>query len=295
MNGWLIIDKQISNTSTSVVNNLKRILRAKKAGHAGTLDPEATGILAVAFGEATKTIPYLVKAQKSYKFSIVFGASTNTDDATGSVIKTSEKRPSNEDLKSCLNQFVGKVYQVPPAVSAIKINGERAYSRFRKGEENLVLKPRELWVNELSFIRRIDKSSAQLSVTCGKGGYVRSIARDIGELLGCYAHAKEIRRTSSGPFTLADTVDNTLITTKNSLELEKRILPTHACLKHINHVNCSLVEANKLKNGQPIVNNYMLSDGTEALLLLDGRPISLCLVENKKIFPKRVFLLDLDY
>src|SRR6056297_1096269 len=159
VNGWLVVDKPAGMTSTAVVNKVRWALQAKKAGHAGTLDPDATGVLAVALGEATKTVPYITDALKAYDFMVRFGQATNTDDAEGEVIATSDTRPSDDDIKETLHSFVGDIKQVPPQFSAVKIDGERAYKRARDGEE-MELAARPLWVEELTLVDRPDPDHA---------------------------------------------------------------------------------------------------------------------------------------
>ena len=184
ISGWVIIDKPAGWTSTAVVNKVKWAFQAQKAGHAGTLDPDATGVLAVALGEATKTVPYITDALKAYEFMIKFGEATNTDDAEGEVILRSDKRPSSSEIKEALHAFVGDIEQVPPKFSAIKVDGQRAYALARGGED-VTLAARPLYVDSLILNDHPDEDHAQLEMVCGKGGYVRSIARDVGEMLGC--------------------------------------------------------------------------------------------------------------
>ena len=203
ISGWLVIDKPAGPTSTAVVNKVRWALNAKKAGHAGTLDPDATGVLAVAIGEATKTVPYITDALKAYTFTIRFGQATNTDDAEGEVIARSDTRPTDDQIKEALGGFVGDIMQVPPKFSAVKIDGERAYKLARSGED-VELSARPLWVEELILTDRPDADTAVLEMTCGKGGYVRAIARDLGQALGCYGHVLTLRRVWSGPFDASD-------------------------------------------------------------------------------------------
>ncbi|MEL6700958.1 MAG: tRNA pseudouridine(55) synthase TruB, partial [Pseudomonadota bacterium] len=173
ISGWLIIDKPAGPTSTAVVNKVRWALNARKAGHAGTLDPAATGVLAVALGEATKTVPYITDALKAYQFTVRLGQATNTDDAEGEVTVQSDARPSDDDIKAALGQFVGDIQQVPPAFSAVKIDGVRAYKKARDGDD-VTLAARPLWVEELVMTDRPDADHVTLEMTCGKGGYVRS-------------------------------------------------------------------------------------------------------------------------
>ena len=187
ISGWLVVDKPAGPTSTAIVNKVRWAFDARKAGHAGTLDPEATGVLAVALGEATKTVPYITDALKAYTFTVRFGQATNTDDAEGEVIAESDLRPSDDDIKEALAGFIGEIEQVPPQFSAVKIDGQRAYKLARDGED-IEIAARPLWVEELILTDRPDKDHAVLEMTCGKGGYVRAIARDLGKVLGCHGH-----------------------------------------------------------------------------------------------------------
>ena len=199
VSGWVVVDKPAGLTSNAVVGKLRWAFGAKKAGHAGTLDPAATGVLAIALGEATKTVPYVTDALKAYEFTVRFGVATNTDDAEGEVIETSDNRPSDDEIRAELPAFEGDILQVPPAFSAVKIDGERAYARARAGEE-VELAARPLWVESLEMTGRPDADHVTLRMVCGKGGYVRAVARDLGRALGCLGHVTTLRRTWSGPF-----------------------------------------------------------------------------------------------
>ena len=198
VSGWLVVDKPAGVTSTAVVNKVKWALSAQKAGHAGTLDPDATGVLAVALGEATKTIPYITDALKCYRFRVVLGAATDTDDASGAVIATSDTRPTDDRIEAALARFRGQIEQVPPQYSAVKVDGERAYDLAREGEA-MDLAARPLWVERLVVLGRPDADHVDLEMVCGKGGYVRAIARDLGQVLGCLGHVLWLRREWSGP------------------------------------------------------------------------------------------------
>ena len=199
VSGWLVVDKPEGITSTAVVNKVRWAFDAKKAGHAGTLDPAATGVLAVALGEATKTVPFITDALKCYQFTVRFGQATNTDDAEGEVIATSDARPSDDEIRAALAGFEGDIMQVPPKFSAVKIDGERAYALARAGED-VEIEARPLFVDSLTLEGRPDADHAVLEMVCGKGGYVRSVARDLGETLGCLGHVTALHRTWSGPF-----------------------------------------------------------------------------------------------
>jgi tRNA pseudouridine55 synthase len=198
VDGWIVLDKPVGMTSTQAVSRLKRIYNAKKAGHAGTLDPLASGILPVAFGEATKTVPFVQDGEKAYSFVVRWGAETDTDDADGRVTRESDARPSRDAILALLPRFVGDILQTPPQYSAIKIGGERAYDIARDGEQ-VELKPREVTIRRLDLVGAT-ADEAHFTMECGKGAYVRAIARDLGRLLGCFGHVTALRRTRVGPF-----------------------------------------------------------------------------------------------
>ncbi len=199
VNGWIALDKPTGLTSTQAVSRLKRLYNAQKAGHAGTLDPLASGILPVAFGEATKTVPFVQDGEKTYHFTVRWGEETDTDDSQGRIINTSLSRPTQEKIESLLPDFHGAIKQIPPQFSAIKIAGERAYDLAREGEV-VELAPRTVQIYSLILLRS-SIEEASFSMTCGKGAYVRAIARDLGRRLGCLGHVTALRRTRVGPFT----------------------------------------------------------------------------------------------
>ncbi|TKW65295.1 MAG: tRNA pseudouridine(55) synthase TruB [Paracoccus denitrificans] len=249
ISGWLIIDKPAGVGSTDVVGKVRWALDAKKAGHAGTLDPDATGVLAVALGEATKTVPLLTEALKAYDFTVNWGAETATDDATGAVLSRSDTRPTEQAILATLPAFTGDIMQVPPAFSAVKVNGERAYDLAREGEE-VALAPRPLYVEELSLTEaRAD--AAELYMVCGKGGYVRSIARDLGRALGCLGHVASLRRVWSGPFDVEDATPFDLIDRANQAEIEKRLLPLQSALTDLTEMRATDQGAIRIRNGNP--------------------------------------------
>jgi tRNA pseudouridine55 synthase len=198
VNGWVVLDKPIGLTSTQAVSRLKRLFNAKKAGHAGTLDPLASGVLPIAFGEATKTVPFVQDGEKAYRFTVQWGVETDTDDTEGHAVQTSDVRPDPAAISALLPSFTGEIMQRPPAFSAIKINGERAYDLARDGEA-VDLAPRPITIHALRLVAA-DRDQAVLEAECGKGTYVRAIARDLGRALGCYGHVTALRRTRVGPF-----------------------------------------------------------------------------------------------
>ena len=204
VNGWIVLDKPVGMTSTHSVSAVRRIFNAKKAGHAGTLDPLASGILPLAFGEATKTVPYVVDGEKAYTFTVKWGVETDTDDSEGRAVGTSEGRPTIAEIEAALPLFMGTVMQVPPRYSAIKVDGERAYDLARDGEA-VELKARPVEIEALRLVAH-DDATATFEAECGKGTYVRAIARDLGRHLGCMGHVVALRRTRVGPFSLADAV-----------------------------------------------------------------------------------------
>lgn len=290
VSGWLVVDKPAGITSTAVVNKVKWALAAQKAGHAGTLDPAATGVLAVALGEATKTVPHITDAMKCYRFMVRFGTATTTDDAEGDVIATSANRPTDDALRGALGAFRGQIEQVPPQFSAVKVDGERAYDLAREGER-LDLAPRPLWVERLDLIDRPDPDHALLEMVCGKGGYVRAIARDLGAALGCHGHVLWLRREWSGPFdadqgiTLAE-IDQMAHTP----ELDRYLKPLEIALEDLPHVTATPEGATRIRNGNPgMVIASGIDWGTEVWASYQGRAIAIGRYQAGELHPSRVF------
>lgn len=294
ISGWLVIDKPAGMTSTAVVNKVKWAFNANKAGHAGTLDPDATGVLAVALGEATKTVPYITDAMKAYEFTVTLGAATNTDDEEGEVIATSPNRPTDDEIKEALFSFVGDIMQVPPKFSAVKIDGQRAYKLARDGED-VELAARPLFVEELLLVDRPDADHVVLEMTCGKGGYVRSIARDLGEKLGCHGHVQRLRRIWSGPFDAAeDGVTLEQIEEKaRTPELDDFLLPVEAGLDDMTEVTATPEGAVRLKNGNPgMVIASGVEYGEEVWASYEGKALAVGTFKAGNLHPVRVFNLD---
>ncbi|WP_390911390.1 tRNA pseudouridine(55) synthase TruB [Pseudosulfitobacter sp. SM2401] len=290
ISGWLVVDKPAGLTSTAVVNKVKWAFQAKKAGHAGTLDPDATGVLAVALGEATKTVPYITDALKAYTFTVRLGQSTNTDDAEGEVVDTSDLRPDDAAIKAVLGQFVGDIMQVPPKFSAVKIDGQRAYKLARDGED-VELAARPLWVEELLLVGRPDADHVTLEMTCGKGGYVRSIARDLGEVLGCFGHVRELRRVWSGPFDAKDglTLDQ-IQELARTPELDTHLRPLEEGLQDLPEVRATPEGATRLRNGNPgMVIASDVEYGDEAWASLEGKAVAVGRYKAGELHPSRVF------
>ncbi|MGR3792807.1 tRNA pseudouridine(55) synthase TruB [Vannielia sp. SX4] len=251
ISGWIILDKPAGPTSTACVNKLRWAFEAKKAGHAGTLDPAATGLLAIAFGEATKCVPYVMDAEKCYSFTVRLGAATNTDDAEGEVIETAEVRPSDDEIRTALPSFTGDIMQVPPKYSAVKIDGERAYALARDGED-FEVEARPLWVESLELVSRPDADTAELRMVCGKGGYVRSIARDLGKALGCLGHVVTLRREWSGPFDLEKAVTLEQVEElARKPEIDGLLVPLEQGLGDLPRVTVNEAAATRIANGNP--------------------------------------------
>ena len=292
ISGWLIVDKPAGLTSTAVVNKVRWALEAKKAGHAGTLDPAATGVLAVALGEATKTVPYVTDALKAYDFTIRIGEATNTDDAEGEVIATSDHRPDDDAIRAALTTFEGDIMQVPPAFSAVKVDGERAYAKARAGED-VELAARPLYVESLELIDRPDPETATLRMTCGKGGYVRSIARDLGQALGTAAHVTSLRRLWSGPFDLDQSVTLDQIEAKaRTPDLDTHLLPLEAGLTDLPQVQTTAEGAARIRNGNPGM--VIASDAEYGELCWaahQGQPVAIGTYMAGELHPQRVFNL----
>lgn len=292
IHGWLVVDKPAGMTSTSVVNKVKWAMDAQKAGHAGTLDPEATGLLAIALGEATKTVPYITDALKCYRFSVRLGQATNTDDAEGEVIAESDLRPSDAQIEAALPQFVGDVMQIPPKFSAVKIDGQRAYKLARDDAE-FEIAARPLFVDEMLMIERTDADHVLLEMTCGKGGYVRAIARDLGESLGCYGHVEWLRREWSGPWETDDGVTIDVINDLAKTEaLDEYLLPVSEGLGSLEELRATAEGAAKLKNGNPgMVFSGTAEYGDEVWVSYDGQPVAVGIYKGGEVHPSRVFNL----
>lgn len=293
ISGWIVIDKPAGLTSTAVVNKVRWAFDAKKAGHAGTLDPEATGLLAVALGEATKTVPFVTDALKAYDFTVRWGQATNTDDAEGEVIATRDTRPTEDEVKSALGRFVGEIQQVPPRFSAVRIDGERAYKLARDGAD-VEIASRPLWVEELLLADVPDADHAVLEMTCGKGGYVRAIARDLGETLGCLGHVVTLRRLWSGPFDLdsAVTLDQVEALARTP-EIDALLRPVEEGLQDLPELRCSDLAATRLRNGNPAeVIGSGAAFGDTAWVSHDGVPVAVGEYRGGRLQPARVFVLS---
>ncbi len=289
IHGWLIVDKPAGIGSTDVVSKVRWALDAKKAGHAGTLDPDATGVLAVALGEATKTVPILTEALKAYDFTVNWGAETGSDDASGQVLKTSQMRPEAGAIRAALPDFTGDIMQVPPAVSAVKVDGARAYDLAREGEA-VELAARPLWVESLELLAA-GENTADLRMVCGKGGYVRAIARDLGRQLGCLGHVASLRRIWSGPFDAEDGFAFDRIDRANQAEIEAALLPVQAALTDLPELHATEIGAMRILNGNPGQVLGHAEFGTEVWVSRQGRALCIGRYMGGEVQPARVFNL----
>ena len=297
IDGWLIVDKPSGIGSTDVVNKVKRAFDAQKAGHGGTLDPLATGLLPVAFGAATKTVPYVMDGTKTYRFTLKFGEARDSDDADGAVTETTDARPSDEAIRAALPAFTGDIMQVPPIYSAIKVNGDRAYDLARDGQQ-VVLEARPARVDKFELTERPDADHAIFEVQSGKGVYMRSLARDLAKAVGSLGHIAALRRLSVGPFKESHAVplDSLLVsgdTPPPSLDL---LLPLTTALDDIPALAMSEAEAARLQFGQAIslvefmgrVPQAASPDGGLIRAMAGERFVGLCRLEDGMCFPERL-------
>ena len=287
VNGWIALDKPYGMTSTQAVAKIKHAFNAAKAGHAGTLDPLASGILPIALGEATKTVPFVQEGAKAYRFTVRWGEETSTDDAEGPVTARADARPTQAQIEALLPQFTGTILQRPPAFSAIKVDGERAYDLARAGEE-VVLEAREISIHALRLIAAT-QDEATLEADCGKGTYVRAIARDMGRALGCYGHVTALRRTRVGPFAEADCITLAAFLAGDP---HLALLPVEAGLAEIPQLAIDRSAAARLRQGQSIIlrGRDAPIDGA-AWAACDGVPVAQGVIERGEFVPRRVLLL----
>jgi tRNA pseudouridine55 synthase len=297
LDGWLIIDKPPGLTSTDVVNRVRRAFDAQKAGHGGTLDPLATGVLPIAFGAATKTVPYVMDGTKLYRFTLRFGEARDTDDADGQVTATSDLRPTDEQINAALPPFRGDIMQVPPAYSAVKVAGERAYDMAREGRAP-VLEPRPARVDRFELVERLDADTAVFEVASGKGVYMRSLARDLAIACGTLGHVAALRRLRVGPFTEAQAIklDKLRAADDTAPAPPDLLLPVATALADIPALALTEAEANGLKHGQAISLVTLMGriPGTAdpnrglARAMAGGRVIGLCRLEDGWLKPERL-------
>ncbi|MEO0622861.1 MAG: tRNA pseudouridine(55) synthase TruB [Pseudomonadota bacterium] len=287
VHGWLVVDKPLGVTSAQVVAKARWALSAQKAGHAGTLDPLATGVLAVAFGEATKTVPLVQDGAKTYRFAIRLGQATETDDAEGALIAESAARPTDAEIEAALVAYRGDILQIPPVYSAVKSDGARAYDLARAGEIP-ELAPRPLHVARLALVARPDADHAEFEMVCGKGGYVRSIGRDIGRDLGCHAHVSMLRRTASGGFDVANAFPMAELDAVRAGEREAPLLPVEAGLAAVPEIAVTETMAEDLRHGR--TTRTVTQENGTVWASHNGTAVAICDARAGLLSPSRVLL-----
>jgi tRNA pseudouridine55 synthase len=293
IHGWLVLDKPVGITSTQAVSAVRRLFDARKAGHAGTLDPLATGVLPIALGEATKTVPYAVDGTKHYRFTVRWGAGTNTDDAEGEITETRELRPSRAAIEGLLPRFTGAIMQTPPAFSAIKIDGNRAYDLARAGEI-VELKARAVQIDSLTLVDMPDADTSIFEARCGKGTYVRALARDMGTELGCLGHLIALRRTRVAPFDETDAVSLAALEAaaeQGEDALHALLRPIEAALQDLATVSVGQNDAARLLRGQAVlIRGRDAPIGTgPTYATCKGQLIAVGQIDKGELRPLRVF------
>lgn len=308
VSGWVILDKPKGMGSTEAVSKIKWLFNAEKAGHAGTLDPLASGMLPIALGEATKTVPYVMDGTKVYQFNVAWGEERNTDDLEGEVTKTSDKRPTKEEILTVLPEYVGVIMQTPPQFSAIKINGNRAYDLAREGEK-IEIPAREVEIDSLELIDITPEGHAVFEIECGKGTYVRSLARDIGRKLGCYGYIAELRRIEVSPFTEDDFVELSELErvapekgepdqdgnfpVRDFSALDDLLIETGAALEFLPQYPLSDDQAHRVKMGNPVIlrGRDAPVDEDEVCVTQKGKLLAIGMIEKGQFKPKSVFTI----
>ena len=301
VHGWVNLDKPIGLTSTQALGKVRRLLNAQKLGHAGTLDPLATGILPIALGEATKTIPYAQDRDKVYRFTVKWGEARNTDDCEGEVIAISDKRPTEADIRALLPRFTGNIDQTPPQFSAIKIDGERAYDLARAGEK-IDMQSRRVTVYGFKLTKSTPEE-AEFELECGKGTYVRSIARDMGQILGCFGHVSALRRIAVGNFTEDSAISlDEFEKIVQSADPDQVLMPVETVLDDIPALAMTAEEIGRIRQGQTLkflsrqdVDRLSVAgiDANTTLVLAmgDNKPLALLEKDGIALYPVKVFNL----
>ena len=299
IHGWIIIDKPGGLSSNAVVGRVRRLTGAAKVGHAGTLDPMATGVLPMALGEATKIVSYLMDGAKAYRFTVRWGEQRNTDDAEGEVVATSDARPAKEQILVVLGNFIGDIEQVPPVFSAIKIEGKRAYALAR-ADQAPEMKPRTIHIEDLKLLNVVDEDHAEFEAVSGKGAYMRSLARDLGTALGTVGHIVQLRRIAVGPFDEKQAISlDKLESLRHSAPLSEYLLPVETVLDDIPALALTETEARKLNQGQaipvlPVASRSPLKNigqGDVVRVMAEGRLVALAKINGGEIRPFRVMNL----
>jgi tRNA pseudouridine55 synthase len=298
VSGWICLDKPLDLTSTQAVGRVRRAFNAQKAGHAGTLDPLATGILPIALGEATKTVPFLMDAGKTYRFVIEWGRTTASFDREGATTATSGVRPARVEVEAALPAFVGEIEQIPPAFSAVKVDGERAYDLAREGVE-LDLKPRTVVIHAAEVADQPDADHVEIELRCGKGAYVRAVVRDLAAVLGACGHVSALRRTAVGPLTEARAITlETLEELCHTAAASGALLPVETALDDIPALAVTQEDAFRLRQGRSIVLlprqaetlKARLQEGSRIVSAFEGEQVvALCEMRAGRLNPTRVF------
>jgi tRNA pseudouridine55 synthase len=295
INGWLVLDKPVGMTSTHAVSVAKRLYSAKRAGHAGTLDPLASGLLPIALGEATKTVPFVMDGRKVYQFTVRWGEERDTDDAEGRVAESSAARPTAADVQALIPGFSGTIAQVPPRFSAIKVDGERAYDLARGGEV-VELEARPVEIHRLELVEMPDPDHAVLSAECGKGTYVRALARDMGRALGCFGHVSALRRTGVGPFREdhAIDLDRLQAAAGDAAALAAMLQPVAAGLTSLPALSVSRADAARLARGQAVLLRGRDAPIVQGFVAVStqGDLIALAEAAEGELRPRRIFNLN---
>jgi tRNA pseudouridine55 synthase len=298
VHGWVVLDKPVGMTSTHAVSVVKRLFAAKRAGHAGTLDPLASGCLPIALGEATKTVPFVMEGRKGYLFTVRWGEERDTDDAEGRIVATSEARPTAETIRGALPRFIGTIEQIPPKFSAIKVEGERAYDLAREGE-TIELQSRQVEIHRLDLVEVADADHALFAAECGKGTYVRALARDLGRALGVLGHVAALRRIVVGPFGETDLISLEQLqalchrAAAGEASLADALMPVETALDDIPALAVSRADAARLQRGQAVLlrgRDAPIFRGT-VYVTASGHLVALAEVDRGEIVPKRVFNL----
>ncbi|MCZ2203394.1 tRNA pseudouridine(55) synthase TruB [Bartonella sp. A05] len=308
ISGWIILDKPKGMKSTEAVSQIKWLFNAQKAGHAGTLDPLASGLLPIALGEATKTVPYVMEGMKTYHFHIAWGEERSTDDLEGDITRTSIKRPTQEDILALLPKYTGVILQTPPQFSAIKIAGNRAYDLAREGK-TVEIPPRQVEIDTLKLVGASPQGHSIFEITCGKGTYVRSLARDMGRDLGCYGYIADLRRIAVAPFD-----ENDLITwnelkeaafqknktdeqceyaTRNFSALDELLIGTDTALNCLSHYALNEIQVQKIKMGNSVLlyNQNTPIDENEVCVTYKGQLLAIGFIDKSQFKPKRIFTI----
>ncbi len=292
VDGWVVLDKPVGLGSTPAVSRVRRLFGAQKAGHGGTLDPLASGVLPIALGEATKTVPFVMDGRKEYRFTLCFGQARSTEDAEGEVTATSDLRPADEEIRRALAAFVGDIEQVPPAFSALKVEGKRAYDLARAGQP-VDLKPRRVLIECLALLGRPDTDHADFVVSCGKGTYIRSLGRDLALSLGTVGHLSALRRTAVGPFREDAAISLPKLEALGHIPALLGVLaPVATALDDIPALALTEAQADRLRQGQPVL---LTRDAPPSGALLraetGSRLVALVRSDGTSLKPVRVFNL----